>query len=73
MGTSSSARIIEGVDLALKALAIFYRKNGDAIEELDNRNGHIGKVVGKGGNISWGGAWTKGEGRECEPTKNMFL
>ena len=40
MGTPSSARIIEDVDLELKALEIFYRVNGDAVEGLADRNGH---------------------------------
>ena len=31
MGTSSSARIIEDIDLALKALKIVYSANGDAV------------------------------------------
>ena len=40
MGTSSSVRIIEDVDLALKALEIVYRKNGAAVEGLADRNEH---------------------------------
>ena len=40
MGTLSSARIIEDVDLALEALEIFYRANGAAVEGLVGRNGH---------------------------------
>ena len=31
------------------------------------------QVVGEGGSVSWGGARTKGEGRECELDKNMLL
>ena len=31
------------------------------------------KVVGESKSVSWGGAWTKGKGRRCELTKNMFL
>ena len=31
MGTPSSARIIKDIDLALKALEIVYRENGDAV------------------------------------------
>ena len=46
MGTPSSVRIIQDVDLALKALEIFYRTNGAAVEGLDDRNGHIRKLVG---------------------------
>ena len=73
MGTPYSARIIEDVDLALKALEIVYRENGAAIEGIADRNGHRRKVVGQGESVSWGGARTKGKGRECELTKKMFL
>ena len=73
MGTPSSARIIEDVDLALKALEIVYLANGAAVGGLPDRNGHRQKVVGEGENISWGGGRTKGKGRECKLTKNMFL
>ena len=73
MGTPSSERITEDVDLALKALEIFYLANGDAVEGLADRNGHRIKVVGEGKSISWGGARTKGKGRECKLTKKMFL
>ena len=38
-----------------------------------DRNGHRNKEVGKGESVSWGGAQTKGEGHECELTKNMFF
>ena len=48
IGTLSSARIIQDVDLALKALEIVYRENGGAVEGLADRNGHSRKVVGKG-------------------------
>ena len=71
-GTNYLARIIEDVDLALKALEIVYRANGAAVEGLADRNGHIQKVVGEGKSVSWGGAWTKGKGNECELTKYMF-
>ena len=40
MGTPSSARIIQDVDMALKALEIVYCANGDSFEELDDSNGH---------------------------------
>ena len=40
MGTPSSARIIENVDMALKALEIVYLANGAAVEGLADRNGH---------------------------------
>ena len=73
MGTPSLARIIEDVDLALKALQIVYLANEDSVEGLADRNGHIRKVVGEGKSVSWVGAWTRGKGRECERTKKMFL
>ena len=73
MGTPSSARIIEDVDLALKALEIVYLANGAPVEGIADRNGHRQKVVGEGKSASWGGARTKGKGRECKITKNMFL
>ena len=64
MGTPSSVRIIEDVDMALKALEIVYRANGAAVEGLADRNGHRRKEVGEGKSVSWGGTRTKGEGRE---------
>ena len=73
MGTPSSERIIQYVDLALKALEIVFRANGAAFEGLDDRNGHIRKVVGKGKSVSCADAQTKGEGREYELTKNMLF
>ena len=73
MGTPSSARIIQDVYLALKALEIVYRENGAAVGGLADRNGHRRKVAGEGKSVSWVGARTKGKGRECELTKNMFL
>ena len=73
MGTPSLARIIEDVDLALKALEIFYLGNGAAVEGLADRHGHRQKVVGEGKSVSWGGARTKGKGRECELNQKMFL
>ena len=73
MGTPSLERIIEDVDLALKALEIVYLENGASVEGVAGRNGHRRKVVGEGKSVSWGGARTKGKGRECELTKNMFL
>ena len=48
MGTPSSVRIIEDVDLALKVLEIVYRGNGAAVEGLADRNGHRKKEAGKG-------------------------
>ena len=73
MGTHSLAKIIQDVNLALKVLGIIYRPNGAAVEGLADRNGHRRIVVGEGESVSWGGARTKGKGRECELTKNMFL
>ena len=64
MVTPSSARIIQDVDIALKALEIVYRTNGAAVGGLADRNGHIRKVLGKGKSVSWGGAQTKGKGHE---------
>ena len=72
MGTPCLARIIQDVDLVLKALQIVYLENGAAVEGFTDRNGHRRKVVGKGKSVRCGGAWTKGEGRECELAKKMF-
>ena len=55
MGTSSSARIIEDVDLALKSLEVVYRANGAAFEGLADINGNRKKEVGKRESSSWGG------------------
>ena len=41
MGTPSSARIIQDVDLEMKSLEIVYHKNGAAVEGLADRNGRI--------------------------------
>ena len=73
MGTPSSVRIIEYVDLALKALEIFYRENGAAVEGLADIHGHRKKEVVKVKSVSWGGARTKGKGRECELTKKILF
>ena len=56
MGTPSSVRIIEDVDLALKALETVYRENGAAVEGLADINWNIRKVLGKGKSVSCGGA-----------------
>ena len=48
IGTPSSARIIQDVNLALKVLEMFYRENGAAVEGLAGRNGHRRKVVVEG-------------------------
>ena len=47
-GTPYSAKTIEDVDLALKALEIVYHTNGAAVEGLADRNGHRRKEVGEG-------------------------
>ena len=73
MGTPSLARIIQDVDLELKALEIVYGTNGDAVDGMDYRNGHRRKLVGEGKSVSWGGARNKGKGRECKLTKEMFF
>ena len=73
MGTPSSASIIQDVDLALKALKIVYRTNGAEVEGMVDRNGHRQKVLGEGGSVSFLGKRTKGKGRKCKITKNMFL
>ena len=52
MGTSSSARIIQDVDLALKALEIVYRANEAAVEGLYDRNRNRRKVLGEGESFS---------------------
>ena len=66
MGAPYSARIIEDVGMTLKALEIFYLVNGAAVKGWK-------KVEGEGESVSWVGARTKGKGRECKLTKNMFL
>ena len=53
MGTPSSAEIIQDVDLALKALEVFYHANGAAVEGLADRNLHRQKVVGEGESVSF--------------------
>ena len=68
MGTPSSARIIQDVDLALKVLEIVYNANGAVVEGMADRNGHRRKLVDEGKFVSWGGARTKGKGNECELT-----
>ena len=73
MGTPYLARTIQDVDIALKALEIVYRENGDVVEGMSDMNGHRRKVVGEGKSVSWGSARTKGKGRECKITKKMFL
>ena len=43
------------------------------VERLADRNGHRRKDLGEGKSVSWVGARTKGEGRYCELTKNIFF
>ena len=56
MGTPSLVRISQDVDLALKALKMFYRSNGAAVEGIADRNVHIRKMVGKKKSVNWVGA-----------------
>ena len=56
MGTPPSVSIIEDVDLALKALEIFYFSNGAAVEGIADRNGHRRETVGEGESVRWGGS-----------------
>ena len=67
------ARIIQDVDLVLKALEIVYRENVAAVEGLADINGHRRKVVGKGKSFRCEGAQTKGEGCKCELAKKMLF
>ena len=73
MGTPSSERIIQDVDLALKALEIVYHANWGAVEGLADISGHRRKLVGKGKSDRCVGARTKDEGCECELAKKMFF
>ena len=51
MGTPSSARIIQDIDLALKTLEIVYRTNGVVVEGLADKNVHRWKLVGEGARL----------------------
>ena len=73
MGTPSSARIIQDVNMALKALEIVYLSNGAAVEGLADRNGHRRLVVGEGKIVSWGGARTKGKGARVQTHQKYIL
>ena len=73
MGTPCLARIIQDVDLALKALEIVYCENRDAVEGLADINGHKRKEVGEGKSVRCGGARTKGQGHEFKLAKNMLF
>ena len=64
MVTPSSARIIKDVDLTLKVLKIVYCTNGAVFKGIADRNRHRQKLVSKGKIVSWGGARTKGKGRD---------
>ena len=48
MVTPPLARIIQYVDLALKAFEIVYRANGASFYGLADMNGHRRKVLGEG-------------------------
>ena len=54
-------------------MEIVYRAIWAEFEGLNDRNGHIWKVVGEEKSVSWVGALNKGKRRECELTKKMFL
>ena len=54
------------------SLVVVFRVNGDAVEGIADRNVKIREVVGEGKSVSWGGAQTKVEGRECKLTNMMF-
>ena len=73
MGTPSSARIIQYVDLELKALEIVYQVNVAAVEGLVDRNGHRRKELDECKRVSWGGAHTKFKGHECKLAKKTFF
>ena len=73
MGTPSSERVIQDVNMALKALEMVYHANGAAVEGLADRNIHIRRVVDEVKSVSWRGAQNKGKGRKCGLTKNIFL
>ena len=73
MGTPSSARNTQDVDLALKALEIVYHENGATVEGLADRSGNRRKLVGKGKSVRCGGARTEGEGCECELAKTVLF
>ena len=73
MGTTSSARVIQDVYLAMKSLEIVYRANGAAFEGLADRNEQRQKFVGEGKSISWRGASTNGNKSEYELTKKMLF
>ena len=51
-GTPYSSRIIKDVDMALKALEIFYHANGAVVEGLADINGKIRKKVVEGESVS---------------------
>ena len=72
MGTPSSARIIQDVNLALKALEIVYRANGAAVEGLADRSGHIRKLVGKGKSVRCEFALATLTFGPCTSTSDIF-
>ena len=44
---------MQDVNMELKALEIFYRANGAAVEGIADRNGHRRRVLGDGKKFSW--------------------
>ena len=54
MGTTSSARIIQDVDPALRVLVIVYCGNGAAVEDIADSNGYRRKGVGEGEKFQFG-------------------
>ena len=72
MGTPSSARIIQDVNLKLKALEIAYRANGASVEGLADRNVHRWKVLGKGKSFSWERHGTKVRGASANSPKLCY-
>ena len=57
----------------LEALDIVYHAHGMNVEGLADWNGKIRPVVGDGKSGRWGGARSKGEGRECVLDRKMLL
>ena len=40
---------------------------------MADKNGHRRKLVDEEKSVSWGGAWTKCQGRECELNKKILF
>ena len=73
MGTPSSVRIIQDVNLTLKALEMVYLANVASVEGLADRNENRRKMVGEGGSFSWGGAQTKVKGARVRTHQKYVL